>query len=261
MILTVFESLPIAAICLVVALLMLLSCEVGFRFGMRARSRQHKEAPGSLGSIVAGLLGMLAFVLAFTFSMAAGQFDTRKKNVLDEANAVGTAYLRTDLVDSSFGAPMRGLLRQYVDVRLQAASGGDLDAAIARSVEIHGRLWRHAAEAARASPNTNSALLVQSVNELIDLHEKRLTGALHNRIPDTVWLALVMITALTMVTMGVQVGLTGKRRLVAVLPLSLAFAVLVTLVVDLNRPQGGLIKVGQQAMIELQRSMGGEAGR
>ena len=123
MILTVFESLPIAAICLVVALLMLLSCEVGFRFGMRARSRQDKEAPGSLGSIVAGLLGMLAFVLAFTFSMAAGQFDTRKKNVLDEANAVGTAYLRTDLVDSSFGAPMRGLLRQYVDVRLQAARG------------------------------------------------------------------------------------------------------------------------------------------
>ncbi|MCB1816527.1 MAG: hypothetical protein KDI77_01175, partial [Gammaproteobacteria bacterium] len=76
-----------------------------------------------------------------------------------------------------------------------------------------------------------------------------------NRIPGSAWIALSAITLLTMVTMGIQVGLTGKRRLAAVIPLSLAFSVLVTLVVDLNRPQNGLIKVSQESMIGLQASM------
>ena len=100
--------------------------------------------------------------------------------------------------------------------------------------------------------------MIQSTNDVIDMHEKRVTGALRNRIPGSVWIALFAITALTMITMGVQVGLTGKRRLVAVIPMILAFAVLVTLVVDLNRPQSGLITVGQQSMVDLQSSMGSE---
>ena len=110
-------------------------------------------------------------------------------------------------------------------------------------------------DAARAGPGTNSALLVEAVNGVIDLHEKRVVGGLYNRIPGSIWLVLSAITALTMVMLGVQMGLTGKRRFVAVLRMSLAFAVLVTLVVDLNRPQGGLITVGQQSMLDLQRGM------
>jgi purine-cytosine permease-like protein len=98
-------------------------------------------------------------------------------------------------------------------------------------------------------------LAIQSVNEVIDMHETRVTSGLRNRIPASVWIALFAITALTMITMGVQIGFTGKRRLVAVIPMSLAFAVLVTLVVDLDRPQRGLIIVGQQSLIDLQRSM------
>lgn len=84
---------------------------------------------------------------------------------------------------------------------------------------------------------------------------KRVTGGLRNRIPDSVWIALSAITALAMITMGMQAGFTGERRLVAVITLSLAFAALVTLVADLNRPQSGLITVGQQAMVDLQRGM------
>ena len=100
--------------------------------------------------------------------------------------------------------------------------------------------------------------MIQSINDVIDMHEKRVTAALRNRIPSSVWIALIAITVLTMITMGMQVGLTGKRRSVAVIPLSLAFAVLVTLVVDVNRPQRGLITVGQQSLVDLQSSMGRE---
>ena len=112
--------------------------------------------------------------------------------------------------------------------------------------------------AARENPSTNTSLMIQSINDVIDMHEKRVTGALRNRIPVSIWISLFAITALTMVAMGVQIGLTGKRRLVAEIPLVLSFAVLMTLVVDLDRPQSGLITVGQQSMASLQNSMGNE---
>lgn len=254
-----FESLPIAVIYVLSVALMLAFGEVGYQFGVRARTRQDKEGPTSLGPMVGGLLGMLAFVLAFTFSMAASQYDLRKQNVLDEANAIGTAYLRADLLDKQYGIEVKRLLREYVDVRLRGVSRRNLDAALARSGEIHKLLWSQVSQAARASPSTNTALMIQSVNDVIDMHDKRVTGALYNRIPGSVWIALIIITALTMITMGIHVGFTGKRRFAAVISLSLAFAMLVTLVVDLNRPQSGLITVGQQSMIDLQKSMGRDA--
>ena len=97
-----------------------------------AKTRQDKEAPISLGPMVGGLLGMLAFVLAFTFSMASSQHDLRKQNVLEEANSIGTAYLRADLIDKQHGTEVKRLLREYVDVRLKAASGSDMNTAISQ---------------------------------------------------------------------------------------------------------------------------------
>lgn len=202
---------------------------------------------------------MLAFVLAITFSMASSQHDLRRHNVLEEANSIGTAYLRADLIDKQRGIEVKRLLREYVDVRLKAASGSDITTAIAKSVEVHNLLWAQVSAAAVEKPGTNSSLMIQSTNDVIDMHEKRVTGALHNRIPGSVWIALFAITSLTMITMGVQVGLTGKRRLVAVIPMVLAFAVLVTLVVDLNRPQSGMITVEQRSLVDLQRSIGNGA--
>jgi len=253
-----FESLPIIWFFVGVSIIMLVFCEVGYQFGLHAKTRQDKEAPTSLGPMIGGLLGMLAFVLAFTFSMASAQHDLRKQNVLEEANTIGTAYLRADLLDKQYGIEVKRLLKEYVNVRLKAASGSDLDTAIEKSVEIHNLLWARVSSAALENPSTNTSLMIQSINEVIDMHEKRVTGALRNRIPNSVWIALAAITALTMIALGTQVGLAGKRRLIAVIPLSLAFAVLVTLVVDLNRPQNGLITVGQQSMVTLQRSMARE---
>lgn len=250
-----FDSIPIAGCYLGIALLMLTFSEIGYRVGVHAQTHQDKEAPTALGPMVGGLLGMLAFALAILFSMASSQHDLRKQNVLEDANSIGTAYLRADLLDQQYGINVKRLLREYVDIRLRVLSDIDIDTALAKSVEIHDLLWAQVSSAARESPNTNTSLMIQSINDIIDMHEKRVTGALRNRIPSSVWIALLGITALTMLTLGAQVGLTGKRRLVAMIPLILAFAVLVTLIVDLNRPQSGLITVGQQSMVDLQRSM------
>lgn len=252
----ILETMPIAGVYLLMALLILSACESGFRLGRRHhRTHQDKEAPSSVGPIVGGLLGMLGFVLAFTFSMAAAQHDLRKQNVLSEATKIGTAYLRTDLMVPDDRAEAKRLLREYVDIRLQVARGSDLQTAVDRSLVIQGRLWGRASAAAIANPNSNTSLILQSINDLVDMHERRVIGARHNRIPGSVWVGLMAITLLTMLTIGMQIGLTGKRRLVAITPLSLAFAVLVTLIVDLNRPSGGFITVGQHAMIDLQTIM------
>lgn len=256
-----FESFPVVGVYVVITLIILVSCEAGYQFGKRVRWRQDKEASISLGPMVGGLLSMLAFVLAFSFSMAASQHEQRKQNVLAEANAVGTAYLRSDLIAGEYGKEVKRLLKEYVDIRLQVADRRDLDAVLARSVEIHKLLWAQVSSAALASPTVNTSLMIQSINDVIDLHEKRVNARLRNRIPGAVWIALFAISVLSMITMGTQIGLTGKRRLVTVIPLSLAFAVLVTLVVDLDRPQKGLITVGQQALVNLQSTMGLEANR
>ena len=251
----IFETLPVGGFYVAVAVLMLILGEVGYQFGVRSRTRQDKDAISSLGPMVGGLLAMTAFVLAFTFSMASSQNDQRKQNVLQESNDIGTAYLRADLLDQQYQTEVKRLLRKYVAIRLEAVAGNDIDTLVAKSVEIHNLLWAQVSSAARERPDANTALVIQSINDVIDMHEKRLTDALRNRIPGVVWLALIAIVGLTMITLGTQVGLTGKRRLVAIIPLILAFAVLMTLVVDLSRPQSGLIKVGQQSMIDLQNSM------
>ncbi|MCG2837523.1 hypothetical protein L6J37_11850 [Photobacterium sp. WH77] len=252
-----FESLPITLIFVGIALLMLLFCEIGFQFGRHAFARKDKEVPGPLGSMVGGLLGMLAFVLAFTFSIASSQHEIRRNNVLEEANVIGTAYLRADLLDESSESIVKDLLKSYVEIRLAAASGSDINEALRESLAIHRQLWDAVSTAAIANPSPLSSLMVQATNDLIDMHEKRVTGALRSRIPASIWVALAAITALAMIALGTQVGYSGKRRLIAVIPLLLAFAVLVTLVVDLNRPQNGLIKVSQQSMVDLQNGMGG----
>lgn len=119
---------------------------------------------------------MLAFVLAFTFSIASSQHELRKQNVIEEANAIGTAYLRTDLIDIKYATEVKRLLRVYVDIRLKAAKTGEIDSAIDRWVEIHDLLWMHVSSAAKEHPSTNTSLMIQFANEVIDMHEKRVMG-------------------------------------------------------------------------------------
>ena len=165
------EGVPIPGVYVAMVLLMLLSCEVGFRLGVRGRSHRDQDASDSLGPMVGGLLGMLGFVLAFTFSMAASQHDLRKQNVLDEANIIGTAYLRADLVQEPAAGELRQVSRDYVDLRLEHAGGQDLDVALLRNAELLEQLWSSVSGLAVSTPNTNSSLLVQATDDVIDMHE------------------------------------------------------------------------------------------
>ncbi len=249
------QSLPIFLIFFIIAFLSLVSFELGFRISKFVHMKLNSMETKTIGQISTGLLGMLAFVLAFTFSMAASQYEKRKQMVLQEANAVSTAYLRADLIDEPYANELKQLLKEYVDIRLAAVNKENTAKSIVRSVEIHQLLWTQVRTAAKTSPNTNTSLMVQSVNEVIDMHEKRITAGLRDKIPMSIWIVLFGISVMAMLTIGIELGISGSRKIIVIIPMMLAFAALTTLIVELNRPQDGILKVGQESMISLQKSI------
>ena len=251
-----FDSLSIPSMYIGTAVFILLSFEAGHQIGRYTLSHSRNTVDTAPGPMVGSILATLAFVLAFTFNMAASRFDLRKQNVLTETIVINTAYMQADFLDQPHKSEMQRVLREYVDVRLRGLEPGNRENALTKSHELQQILWNQVASVARQNPNIFSARLVQSVLDIISIHEKRLTAATRNRIPRSIWFTLYAISAFAMLAMGSQTGLARTRRLIQVIPLVLVFSALMTLVADLDRPaELGLIKVSQEAMISLQESM------
>jgi hypothetical protein len=142
-----------------------------------------------------------------------------------------------------------------VEVRLSAVEPGKTAPALARSEELQDRLWSQAVAAGEKNPTAITGLFIQSLNEVIDVHAKRVTMGLRNRIPFVIWGMLYFTAIVAMAGVGYDAALTGTTRPLAALALALTFAGVLCLVADLDRPQEGLIKVSQQAMIDLRNSL------
>jgi hypothetical protein len=250
------DAVPLWGFFALTLVLVLLAIEGGYRLGRfrLARAEHEKEAP--VGAMVAAMLGLLAFMLAFTFGLAAQRFDTRRQVLLDEANAIGTTYLRAAML-TQHEDEIRALLRDYVDVRLNAVqTPGALAEGIRQSEVLQNRLWDHAVALARDKPDSIVVgLFVQSLNEVIDLHAKRVTAGVRNRIPGAIWLALFSVAALSLGAMGYHAGLVRTSRSLAILAVGLTFTVVIGLIADLDNPREGFLNVSQQALIDLRESM------
>ncbi len=252
---TILDALPLWGLFPVIVVLVLATIEGGYRLGSSRHRRSDREKDAPVGAMVGTTLGLLAFMLAFTFGMAASRFDTRKQLVLDEANAVGTTYLRTAMLPEERDG-IRALLRSYVDARLEAVRSNRVAEAILRSEEIQGQVWSAATRVGLHHPDSIVVgLFVQSLNELIDIHAKRVTAGLRNRIPGAIWLALLTIATLSLGAMGYHIGLVGTTRSLAIIVVAVSFSAVIALIADLDRPQEGTLTVSQQALIDLQQSM------
>jgi hypothetical protein len=249
------DFLPLWGFFAVTLLVVLLSVEGGLRLGDRRRKRAEPEKEGPVSAVVGATLGLLGLLLAFTFNMAASRFDLRRQTLLEEVNAIGTTYLRAGLLPEPHRTEVRQLLREYVDVRLEGIQQQNVEA-IRRSEELHGQLWAQAVAVAEKAPGSIMAgLFIQALNEVIDLHSKRVMVSLRNRIPGPIWAVLYGVAFLCMSAMGYHTGLAESRRSLALLTVCLAFTVVMFVIADLDRPQKGLLKVSQQGMIELRSSM------
>ena len=252
---TVLDVLPLWGVFLAVLVLVLAAIEGGYRLGSYRHRQSGREKEAPVGAMVGATLGLLAFMLAFTFGMAASRFDTRKQLVLDEANAIGTTYLRAAMLPERRDE-IRVLLRSYVDARLEAVRSGRVAEQIVQSEQIQGQLWSAATAIGLQHPDSIVVgLFVESLNEVIDLHAKRVTAGLRNRIPGAIWVALLTIAALSLAAMGYHAGLVGTTRSLAIIVVAVTFSAVIALIADLDRPQEGTLTVSQQALIDLQQAM------
>jgi hypothetical protein len=200
------DALPLWALFIVILLVVLFSVEFGYRLGKYRRSRHEQEKEALLGTMVGATLGLLAFVLAFTFGLAAARFDARRQALLDDANAIGTTYLRAGMLPER-GEQIRGLLRDYVGIRLEAVQSDNVPEAIRRSEDIQQKVWTEAETVGQKSPSSIVVgLFVQSLNQMIDLHAARMQAGLRSRIPGAIWLGLFAVAALSLATMGYHAG-------------------------------------------------------
>ncbi|MGA3210331.1 MAG: hypothetical protein ABSD20_03435 [Terriglobales bacterium] len=236
--------------------LMLAASEAGLRFGFNAQPTVTEKTKSKISVVEDAVLGVLGLLLAFTMSMAVTRFEVRKQIVLDEANAIGTSLLRAQLLPHPEGPEIASLLRNYVDVRVRFADAGadveQVKAARANALRLQNEFWTRAVAYGQKDPNpVKAGLLLQSLNQAIDLESARWM-AIQNHVPQTVILvnALVAVLAATMV--GYAFGLEGRRQVFSTFLLIIAITVLLAVIVDLDRPRKGLIRVGQQPMTDLQ---------
>ena len=249
------DALPLWGVFVAILIVVLLSVECGYRLGRYRRNRHEQEKETPVGTMVGATLGLLAFILAFTFGLAAARFDTRRQVLLDEANAIGTTYLRAGMLPER-REEIRALLRNYVDTRLEAVRSGNIAEGMRESENIQNDVWTHAIAVGEKNPNSIVVgLFVQSLNDMIDLHAKRVQASLRSRIPGAIWIGLFAVAALSLATMGYHAGMVGTRRSLAILAVALTFSVVIELIADLDRPQEGILKVSQHALLDLQRSM------
>ena len=250
------DLIPLWCFFLTTMVIGMLSVEAGYRIGKRRHAHSPDEKDAPVAAMVASILGLLAFILAFTFSMAAARFDARRQAVLQEANAIGTTWLRARLLPEPQRSEITELLRHYTELRVHKMDAKMIKELIAESEKLHEQLWSRAVAAAeKDSGSIMTGLFLQSLNETIDLHSTRVFAGLLSRVPLTIWLALFSLNVLGMTSVGYQAGLSATRRSPEMLILTLAFASVLYLNVDLDRAHEGLLHVNQQPMINLYDTM------
>jgi hypothetical protein len=187
--------------------------EIGFRLGWLAQSKINEPVRSQINMLQAASLGLLALLLGFTFSMALTRFDTRKQLVLDEANAIGTTYLRAQLLPEPARKEVSNLLRRYVDVRLEfyqaCINQKKLQKVDEETGKLHRALWSHAVATGVQDPRAiPTGLFIQSLNEVIDLHGKRVT-AMENHVPESIFILLWVVATLSLCLVGYGLGQGG----------------------------------------------------
>ena len=264
---TFLDLIPLWAIFVGSAMLVVASIETGFRIGSwRARRTKKSDLPHTGGS-VAATLGLLAFMLAFTFGSTTSRWDERKGLVLEEANAVSTAYLRADILPEAQRDKVRQLIAEYLDLTAVAVAKskepglkqvaslarfeGTVESLLAELQDFQSRLWDEAMAAYQAQPTAGTNLFISAINDMFDIQQSRITKAFDQRMPMVFWVTLYALAALSMALSGYDAGLARGGRTQAPWVVAFAFSSVLLLVVALDRPQTS--SVNKAPLLDLQR--------
>lgn len=232
--------------------------EAGYRVGLRLHTAKDDARKSQIGGVQGAVLGLLGLLLGFTFAMAAGRYDTRRELVLKEANTIGTTWLRAGLLPEAQRAPVKQLLRDYVDTRLKyeplVRDPAMLMEGMRLSGEIQNQLWQQAETAAATSPTPITVSFITTLNEMIDTDAERV-AAMRGRIPSSVWSLLLLVAGFGCFTSSYGSGAQGARSSFTNFLLPGLISIVVMLIFDLSHSRQGLIGVSQQPMLDLKTSI------
>ncbi len=253
------DNMPLLQLFLLSFLLFLLSLWAGIIYGKRY-SKGKKEPEKGFSVIVAGQMTLVAFVIAFVFGMVSTRFDVRRSNLLQETNSIGTTYLRTDFVPEPIQSELKKLLKEYVNVKVYVYYHPEsLEEGLKRSDEILDELWKKSSSFALSQPSSEIvALYIQTLNETIDLHSKRVTVAITQKVPPAIWITSYVLAVISMFIIGFESGILNARMSIPGILFALTFTLVITLISDLDRSREGMFKVNQKPLVDLQSKINSE---
>ena len=239
---------------------MILLLELGRRLGRRGQRRDEEGARAGLGAVEGAVFALLGLLIAFTFSGAASRFDARRQLIVQEANAIGTAWLRLDLLSTNAQPALRELMRNYLDSRLLAYQKiPDLEGARAelnKANRLQGEIWQRAVTACQESPNPVSAQLIPALNEMFDIATTR-TMSVQTHPPTIIYGMLGVLALMSSLLAGYAMAGGKKRSWIHMIAFPLIMAASVYVILDLEFPRIGMIRIDafDQALVEVRQSM------
>jgi hypothetical protein len=253
----VFFSLQSWELALLILLVIGGATAIGYRVGRYLR--QHEATLREpFGVLQGALLGVVGLILAFGLSLAVGRYEARRAATVDEANAIGTSYLRAQLIPEPARSRSLALFPRYTDLSIQLSkeipgqSGMRRTAAASEAVQR--QLWKLAGQSLAAAPNASAPrLYVDSLNTTFDAQSTRIS-ALNNRVPSAVLTLEVIGAAIAMAILALHISVLG-RGLVAMIAAACLVTLLLLVTFDLDRPTRGLIRVPDTPLVATRASM------
>jgi hypothetical protein len=239
---------------------MILLLELGRRLGHRRQGRDEEGARAGLGAVEGAVFALLGLLIAFTFSGAASRFDTRRQLIVQEANAIGTAWLRIDLLPAGAQPELRDLFRRYLDSRLAVYQKmPDMEAAqveLRKANALQGEIWTRAVAACQQPPNLVKMQLIPALNEMFDIATTR-TMVVRIHPPAIVFIMLGVLALMSALLAGYAMAGGKTRSWIHIIGFALVMATTVYVILDLEFPRLGIIRVDafDQVLVELRQSM------
>jgi hypothetical protein len=251
-----YDQLPSSLLAVLIFLAILGAIYFGFRYRHWLLAKRRVEGKENIGAIEGSLLGLMALLMAFTFSIAAEKFDRSRRVLVEEANAISTAILRCDLYPDSIRTLLRADFSQYVDARIAYYDARDNQKLIQESLQktdyYSARIWKRVAESAQNLQNrARTEVMVTALNNMIDIVTTRESYRIA-KVPPIVFWALVLITAMGGFLVG-YANRADKENIVLVTAFALMTAMALFLIVELDRPQRGILNIDavEQFMVQL----------
>jgi hypothetical protein len=230
---------------------------LGHRYGKHRSTKSSELQQGPVGATIGTAFGLLGFMLALTFQIAANRFSERKELLLEEVTNIRTTYLRAGLIEEPVRSQAKKLLTDYTDIRIELAlNPSKLKTLMAQSEKILDNLWQYAEELAEKDRSSEIyALFTTSINDLVSNYNQRITMTLEYRIPVMIFIILYTMTFFSMFSLGYYFGISGKGSFRINVLLAIIFAMVIFLIIALDRPEAGLAKMNQKPMQTLQKQL------